>query len=77
MQHAAIWHWYLLLCIYIIFVCVLMSIPFYIFKKSGIDKLKEWSMIPGTVRKELIHQKIVFDVCVCVVLCKLLSGLIL
>ena len=51
MQHAAIWHWYLLLCIYTTFKkkLLLLSIPFsYLsFFKSGIDKLTEWSMIPA------------------------------
>ena len=48
-QHAAIWHWYLLLCIYIIFqnFLLLLSIPFLYFLKSGIDKSTEWSTIPA------------------------------
>ena len=50
MQHAAIRHWYLLLCIYIIFLNLLLlpSIPFHTLKKkSGIDKSTEWSTIPA------------------------------
>ena len=46
MQHAAIWHWYLLLCIYITFkkALLLLSIPF--LDLPGIDKSTEWSKIP-------------------------------
>ena len=49
MQHAAIWHWYLLLSIYIIFLNFYCFRPFlfYTFKKSGIDKSTEWSTIPA------------------------------
>ena len=46
--HAAIWHWYLLLCSDILFFwfSMLLSIPFF---KSGIDKSTEWStMAPST-----------------------------
>ena len=47
-QHAAIWHWYLLLCIYITFEFFYCFCPFlfYTFKKSGIDKSTEWFTIP-------------------------------
>ena len=48
---------------------------FYTFKKSGIDKLMEWSTITacpslvyfftGVIPKGLILQNFVFDVCVC------------
>ena len=46
-QHAAMWHWYLLLCMCII--CIIFyyfcSLFFYYLKKSGIDKSVECSMI--------------------------------
>ena len=47
MQHAAIWHWYLLLCTSIIFFTflLLLSILFLTFLKCGIDKSTEWSTI--------------------------------
>ena len=40
-QLAAIWHWYLPLCIYITFCnfILCLSIPFLYFSKPGIDKL--------------------------------------
>ena len=51
MQHAAVWHLYLLLYIYIIFLNFLLflSIFFFLntFLKSGIDKSMEWSRIPA------------------------------
>ena len=49
MQHAAIWHWYLLFCIYIIFFIFYYFYPFLfpLKKKSDIDKLTEWSTIPA------------------------------
>ena len=51
MQHAAIRHWYLLLCINVIFFnfLVLLSIPFFyiLLLKSGIEKSTEWSTIPA------------------------------
>ena len=60
---------------------------FYTFLKSGIDKSTEWSTIPacpslmrfltGVILKGLILRKFVFDVCVCFVLCKFVSELIL
>ena len=51
MQHAALSHWYLLLCIYLIFSAFLLplSIPFlyFFFFSSGSDKPTEWSTIPA------------------------------
>ena len=57
------------------------------FKKSGIDKSMEWSTIPALCAfffffnsgntKGTDSSKILFDVCVCFVLCKFVSGLIL
>ena len=86
MQHAAIRHWYLLLCIYIIFFkcSLLLSIPFLYFKK-GIDKSTEWSTTPacpspmcffnrgnteGTNSSKGLCLIFVYD------LCKFVSGLI-
>ena len=47
-QHAAICHWYLLLCIYIKKNVLLLSILYFnFFVKSGIDKSTEWSTIPA------------------------------
>ena len=60
---------------------------FYTFLKSYIDKSTEWSMIPacpslmcfltGVILKGQILRKFCVDVCVCFVLCKFVSGLIL
>ena len=49
MQRAAIWHCYLLLCSYIIFLdfLLLLPIPFHVFLQSGIDKSTEWSTKPA------------------------------
>ena len=50
MQHAAIWRWYLLLCIYVIFFSIIIASVhsfFILFSKSGIDKSTEWSTIPA------------------------------
>ena len=92
MQHVAIWHWYLLLCIYIIFNnnknVLLLSIPFSYFKKNLVlinqrngpryqHVLALCAFLTGVIPKGLILKKIAFDVCVCFVLCKLVSGLIL
>ena len=92
MQHAAIWHWYLLLCIYIIFLkkLLLLSIPSFFFNtflESGIDKSMESSTIPVCPSLMCFFNrddtegtnslKILCDVCVCFVLCKFESGLIL
>ena len=49
-QHAAIWHCYLLLYTYIIFIfcCCFCSFPFFFIpKKSSFDKSTELSTIPG------------------------------
>ena len=54
MQHAAIWHWYLLLCIYVILFLLIFiaSVHFFLilFFKSGIDTSTEWSTIPACPR---------------------------
>ena len=49
MQRAAIWHWYLLLCIYIIFKKIFLASAhsFLYFFKIGIDKSMEWSTVPA------------------------------
>ena len=69
-QHAAIWHWYLLLRNYIFLLLLFLSISFYtFFFKFCIDKSTEWSTIPacpslmcffltGAIPKGLILQKI-------------------
>ena len=46
-QLAAIWHWYLLLCIYVML--FILFVNYYFYKRnlySGINKL-EWSTIPA------------------------------
>ena len=49
-QHVTIWHWYLLLCIYIIFFnFFIASVHSFVYTllKSGIDKSTEWSTVPA------------------------------
>ena len=90
MQHAAIWHWYWLLCIYVILKkkILLLSIPFLYILKSGIDKSTEWSMIPacpslmfffnrGHTERTNSLKILCLVFCVCFVICKVVSELIL
>ena len=64
--------------IFVIFVIASVHSFFMPFLKSGIDKLTEWSMIPrGDTKGTNSLKKIVLDVCVCFILCKFVSGLIL
>ena len=58
-QLAAVWHWYLPLCIYVNLFLFLsfLSVPFYIFLEPGIDR-------SGVILKGLTLQKFVSDVCV-------------
>ena len=79
MQHAAVWHLYLLLSIYIkIFFVASVHSFFTILKKYDIDKWTEWSKIPacpspmcfkknfltGAMRKGIFFENFVFDICV-------------
>ena len=61
MQHAAVWQWYVLLCIYVVFLnfLLLLSIPFlhFFYMKSGIDKSTEWSTIPACPRLMCLFNK--------------------
>ena len=50
LPYAVIWHWYLLLCIYIIckqkYYCFCLFLFLILLKKAGINKSTEWSTIP-------------------------------
>ena len=76
--------------LYNILKCFIASVYsfFYTFLKSGIDKLTEWSTIPacpslmcffnrGDTEETNSSKRILFDVCVCFVLCNFVSGPIL
>ena len=73
---------------FISFFCLfmLLSIPFLYFLKSGIDKSTERSTIPACPSLMCFFNRgegtnsskqFVFNVCVCFVLCKFVSGLVL
>ena len=78
-QHAAIWHWYLLLCIcilFLIFCCICPFLIFYTFKKNLVlinlrnglryqQVLALCAVLTGAIPKGLFFEHFVFDVCVC------------
>ena len=74
---AAVWHWYLPLCIYLTFFNFVfyLSIPFLYFSLTSIDKLDGMveyqhvlalcALLTGVILKGLTLQKFVSDVCAC------------